>query len=169
MFSVWISFPWGKTILTFGFNPKWYGPFSASKCSTYLYLPVIFWTLPLFKLCGTPLRGRKVVERQVLFFYCVTNFVFIYIFYQCLRTFHCIKSVRIWSHSGPHFPAFGFSPYSVQMQEKADQNNSEYEHFLCSIHSFNFFRYIRQVLSRQNKHRFVWGNACKKKVHSGIF
>ena len=21
--------------------------------------------------------------------------------------FHCIKSVRIWSYSGPHFPAFG--------------------------------------------------------------
>ena len=32
---------------------------------------------------------------------------------------------------------FGFilvriSPYSVRMQENADQNNSEYEHFLCS-------------------------------------
>ena len=33
------------------------------------------------------------------------------------------------------------SPYSVQMQENADQNNSEYKHFSCSgtyveIHSF---------------------------------
>ena len=47
---------------------------------------------------------------------------------------HCVKSVRIRSYSGPYFPAFGLnaerSPYSVQMQEKTDQNNSEYRgHF----------------------------------------
>ena len=33
---------------------------------------------------------------------------------------HCVKSVRIRSYSGP---------YSVQMQENTDQNNSEYGHF----------------------------------------
>ena len=22
---------------------------------------------------------------------------------------HCVKSVRIWSYSGPHFPAFGLN------------------------------------------------------------
>ena len=33
---------------------------------------------------------------------------------------HCVKSVRIQSYSGP---------YSVQMRENTDQNNSEYGHF----------------------------------------
>ena len=32
----------------------------------------------------------------------------------------CVKSVRIWSY---------YDPYSVQMQENTDQNNSEYGHF----------------------------------------
>ena len=55
---------------------------------------------------------------------------------------HCVKSVRILSYSGPHFPAFGLnterysvlriSPYSVRMRENAHQNNSEYGHFLRS-------------------------------------
>ena len=50
-----------------------------------------------------------------------------------------MKSVRIWSYSGLHFPAFGlnterysvFTPCSVRMRENADQNNAEYRHFLC--------------------------------------
>ena len=36
---------------------------------------------------------------------------------------HCVKSVLIRSYSGP---------YSVQMRENTDQNNSEYGHFLRS-------------------------------------
>ena len=36
---------------------------------------------------------------------------------------HCVKSVRIWSYSAPYFPAFGLN---------ADQNTSEYGHFLRS-------------------------------------
>ena len=42
---------------------------------------------------------------------------------------HCVKSVGIRFYSGPHFPTFGLNPYSAQMQENADQNNSEYGHF----------------------------------------
>ena len=38
--------------------------------------------------------------------------------------FHCVKSVRIRSYSGP---------YSVRMQENTDQNNSEYGHFSHSV------------------------------------
>ena len=38
---------------------------------------------------------------------------------------HCVKSVRIQSYSGPHFPP-------VRMREKTDQSNSEYGHFLRS-------------------------------------
>ena len=36
---------------------------------------------------------------------------------------HCVKSVHIWSYSGPH---------SVRMKENTDQNNSEYGRFLRS-------------------------------------
>ena len=43
-------------------------------------------------------------------------------------------------YSGPYFPGFGLnteilhiSPYSVQMRETVDQNNSEYGHFSGSV------------------------------------
>ena len=41
---------------------------------------------------------------------------------------HCVKSVRIRSYSGPHFPAFelNMERHGVRMRENADQNNSEY-------------------------------------------
>ena len=51
---------------------------------------------------------------------------------------HCVKSLRIRSCSGPHFPALRLntereilriSPYSVRMRENVDQDNSEYGHF----------------------------------------
>ena len=40
-----------------------------------------------------------------------------------INSTHCVKSVGIRSYSGPYFPAFGLN---------ADQNNSEYGHFLRS-------------------------------------
>ena len=52
-----------------------------------------------------------------------------------------LKNVRIWSYSGPYFPAFGLnteryspsiSPYLVRMRENTDQNNSVYRHFFRS-------------------------------------
>ena len=51
---------------------------------------------------------------------------------------HCVKSVRIRSYSGPHFPVFRLNTkrygVSLRIQSKcgknADQNNSEFEHFL---------------------------------------
>ena len=58
---------------------------------------------------------------------------------------HCLKSVRIWSFSGPYFPEFGLnteryclslslclSSRSVRMRDNMDQKNSEYGHFLHS-------------------------------------
>ena len=42
--------------------------------------------------------------------------------------YHCVKSVRIRSFSGP---------YSVQMQDNRDQKNSKYGHFssfVCNLH-----------------------------------
>ena len=52
--------------------------------------------------------------------------------------YHYVKSVRIRSYCGLHFPTFGLNkericPYSVRMRENADQNNAEYKHFLRSV------------------------------------
>ena len=48
-----------------------------------------------------------------------------------------MKSVRIRSLSGPHFPTLGpnkgeilrISPYSVRMRENTEQKNFKYEYF----------------------------------------
>ena len=69
------------------------------------------------------------------------------------RKLRCLKSVRIRSFFGPHFSTFGLNtekygvslriqsecrkirdifPYSDQIRENTDQNNSEYGHFLGS-------------------------------------
>ena len=46
----------------------------------------------------------------------------------------CVKSVRIWSYSGPYLPAFGLN---------TDQNNSEFRQFLCSVSSdFEVLKFI---------------------------
>ena len=74
---------------------------------------------------------------------------------------YCMKSVRIRSYSVPHFSAFGLdteirsiSSYSVQMRENADQNNSEYRHFLRSaIHqAFQQFLYASRIILHKLLH-----------------
>ena len=40
--------------------------------------------------------------------------------FKSLNINHFVKSVHIWSYSGP---------YSVQLRQNTDQNNSEYGHF----------------------------------------
>ena len=66
----------------------------------------------------------------------------------------CVKSVRIWSFSGPYFPTFGlnterrgtqYSPYSVRMRENMDQKNSGYGHFprseyVCLSHLHEYIK-----------------------------
>ena len=49
--------------------------------------------------------------------------------------FHCVKSVRIRSYSGPYSvrKIRSISPNSVRMLGNTDQNNSEYGHFLRSV------------------------------------
>ena len=58
-----------------------------------------------------------------------------------IHGFHCVKSVRIRSYSGPHFPHLDwkrkdtlsvFSPNVGKCEKNADQNNSEYGLFLSS-------------------------------------
>ena len=52
---------------------------------------------------------------------------------------HCVKSVGIWSYSGPYFLAFGLklilfiSSYSIRLRENKYQKISEYGHFLRSV------------------------------------
>ena len=48
----------------------------------------------------------------------------------------CVKSVRIRSYSGPHFPAFRLN---------TDQNNSEYGHFLRSDTHQVYFKFTRKT------------------------
>ena len=62
---------------------------------------------------------------------------------KSIHTIHYVKSVRIWSYSGPHFlriflHSFEYSvPLRIQsdsgkMWENVEKNNSEYRHFLQS-------------------------------------
>ena len=68
---------------------------------------------------------------------------------------HYVKSARIRSYSCPHFPAFGpttekyFVSLCIQSKcgENADENNSEYENFLCSV-KFQFSFKKRYFLER---------------------
>ena len=63
-----------------------------------------------------------------------------------VKQLHSVKSIHSLRYSGLHFPIFGLnmerysilriSPYSVWMQENADQNNSDYKHFLRSVVSW---------------------------------
>ena len=74
--------------------------------------------------------------------------------WNSIKAFHCVRSVRIRSFSGPYFPTFGLkterysvfsriqtengeilriSPYSVRMRENTDQKNSEYGHHSGSV------------------------------------
>ena len=58
---------------------------------------------------------------------------FIVLYGQILQLSRCVKSVRIRSYSGLHFPALrlnrGIAPYSVRMWKNTDQYNSEHKHF----------------------------------------
>ena len=53
---------------------------------------------------------------------------------QIRLSIHCVKSVCIRSYSGPREIRRDteYLSYSVRMRENADENNSEYGHFLRS-------------------------------------
>ena len=53
------------------------------------------------------------------------------------NTSHCLKSVRIRSYSGPHFPAFRLI---------TDQNNSEYGHFSRSVLERKPYNHFGQLI-----------------------
>ena len=49
------------------------------------------------------------------------------------KSYRCVKSVCIRSHSGPCFPAFGLNTERYGVMRDEDQNNSEYAHFSRSV------------------------------------
>ena len=50
-----------------------------------------------------------------------------------VHIWHYVKGVRIWSFSGPYFPAFGVNIQSEFSREYTDQKNSEKGHFSSSV------------------------------------
>ena len=59
-----------------------------------------------------------------------------------MNTLHCVKSVRIPSYSGPHFPSFGLN---------TNQNNFEYGHFLRSQNE-NLSIFSLRIYLKSTKH-----------------
>ena len=82
---------------------------------------------------------------------------------------HCVKSVRIWSYSGPYFPPFGLN---TKVRENTEQNNSEYGHSLrsandCKITCFDIF-IVKFILVFQirlyNPFSKVWKERSNEKL-----
>ena len=65
---------------------------------------------------------------------------------------HCVKSVRIWNFSGPHFLKFGLNTeiYRVYLciqskcEKTEDQRNSEYGHTFHAVSSLKLQTYNLQ-------------------------
>ena len=79
-----------------------------------------------------------------------------------IGTSNCIKSIRIWSYSGPYLPAFGLDTvrYGVSLRIQSEcrkirgQSNSEYRHFSRSVRHETVERgntYINQLISITHK------------------
>ena len=94
-----------------------------------------------------------------------------------MEKYHCVKSVRIRSFSGPYFPAFGLNmdryrvslQNSVRMRENTDQDNSEYGHFSRSemltgksktpMHSVIWFKIdVKLILITDISISTIWGS-----------
>ena len=65
--------------------------------------------------------------------------------------YYCVKSVRIWSFSGPYFPAFGLNQgeiHSVRMRENTEQKNSQYAHFSRSLRLYLFDECLSHLIDQ---------------------
>ena len=60
---------------------------------------------------------------------------------RCFCSHHCVRSVRIWSFSGPYFPTFrlSISPYLVRMRENTYQKNT----FTDTFHAVHFSKPLK--------------------------
>ena len=107
---------------------------------------LLVYSLLLFSLflpwTGTAMLLQISMSKNDIFHYTLYIYIFHYI-PLCIPLYifvilHCVKSARIQSFSGPHFPAFRLNPenllckfpYSVRTQENMDQKNNDYGLFL---------------------------------------
>ena len=56
---------------------------------------------------------------------------------------HCVKSVGIWSFSGPHFPALGLN---------TDQKNPNYGHFSRSFRQIPCWQNLLEDTGQQQRY-----------------
>ena len=81
---------------------------------------------------------------------------FIVLYGQILQLSHCVKSVRIRSYSGLHFPALrlntGISPYSVRMWKNTDQYNSN----TSTFHAVLVFLFYASKVFQVNMKAFLY-------------
>ena len=86
-------------------------------------LPNVFSMQNIFSLSSVPFcphSKNHLTLFNILVIRILRMFFEIFFFFAIIQTSHCVKSVRIWSYSGPH---------SVRMRGNTDQNNCEYRHF----------------------------------------
>ena len=62
---------------------------------------------------------------------------------RILINVHCVKSVRIWSYSGPHFPAFGLNMerfgVSLRIQSECGKMQTRITPNTDTFHTVVFF------------------------------
>ena len=101
-------------------------------------LAILFFSLKGFFLINLYYFRDFSFDFELFWYCCPYQYIFVVVIFVCFviqtRIFYevryCVKSVRIAGKCGP---------YSVQTRENADQNNSEYGHFLRSEDSSYYF------------------------------
>ena len=100
---------------------------------------------------------------MILFWQILVFLKYVWSFYNIMhervKKVHCVKSVRIWSYSDPHFPVFGLN---------TNQNISENGHFLHSVrmvinYCIIFLRVLMTACSLHNsdyKNWIIKDNPC---------
>ena len=74
---------------------------------------------------------------------------------NCFRnTSHCVKNVRIWSYSGPHFPAFGLNTerYSVSLRIQSECGKIRTR---ITPNTDTFYALSRILILRNKRTRFI--------------
>ena len=135
-----IHFFFSQTNIVLKTKPILLGILDSFGDNFFTFLPFDYWYYIYLEAYPVPLRlflirTCKILMRlNTLFFFKVFSLKISLLCFYFPLNIHCVKSVRIRSYSGPHFPTFGqsISPYIVQMWGDMGQNNSYYWHFLGS-------------------------------------
>ena len=95
------------------------------------------------------------------------------------RHFHWVRSARIWSFSGPHFPSIGMKTYSLRMRIGTDQKKIEYGHSLRSVYFKRAFcvtavrvapHFLLSLSGVLRYHKWLWAafTSWQVKIFTGI-